>query len=346
MVSETLDELFTFRVPSTVTIQIWQVGALYKLAQLAVVLYIILTLYLNNTWAYTEVPIGTQNAWSEGGDWLSLAGSDYSNLPQCANSGGAFNYAYDGAFFNYDNAVCDKVHPYQITKKGIGVVHFTTQFIEERESAWSCDGATHTSKVAACGTSAVTRAGQQCTCSTRRVVNPVGVERMKLTFEHSFNLPEGSKFGAINGSSAIPSGSLGSIDAVLIAGNGSEVGRVPSGRAVSMSVAEWLALAGGLTLNDVNKELTADYRDSSVYPRFRTAGVHVDLTLFYHNTDPVTRKPGWESKLSWAEVRAKATTSRWAGRGPETIFDEYPTTNADGTTYMRHPHLPPPPNPR
>jgi hypothetical protein len=127
------DEILAFRIEKKVTIQNWRVGAVHKVSQLLVVVIVILQLYMENTWAYSEVPKGSVNAFAESGnsaDHREL--TDTSELSHCGSSPGVNSensYAYD-AFFVMDNPLCLNLHPYEIARKGIGELSFTTAFIE------------------------------------------------------------------------------------------------------------------------------------------------------------------------------------------------------------------------
>lgn len=174
-----VNELLTFRLEKTVTIQVWQVGLFYRLSQLLVVIYVGVGMHYANTWAYTEAPMGTVNAWPENGDFAAPASlNDFGVLPYCENA--SFSYAYD-ASFNMDLPACEVQHPYEITTKEPGQLIFTTAFIEVGEVGWECaDTTADAAQRQACtarGGSARARSSSQCICETTRTVYPVGVDR-------------------------------------------------------------------------------------------------------------------------------------------------------------------------
>ena len=55
------------------------------------------------------------------------------------------------------------------------------------------------------------------------------------------------------------------------------------GSSIRATVTEWLAMAGVADMNAPNTELTADYRDATRFPPFRSAGVAVEVTIAYDN---------------------------------------------------------------
>ena len=89
---------------------------------------------------------------------------------------------------------------------------------------------------------------------------------MELAFEHAF-VPShyDSVFNHLRGSSNVDEGADGPVRPVLSilrAGNGTEVGRRPSGSAIAATVETWLEMAG-VRLNDFNTNLTAGARRRS-----------------------------------------------------------------------------------
>ena len=210
-----IDAVLGFYVPIRVKIMDGRLGVVYRICQLITVIYLGLSLYLGESWAYSEKPIGEVNAWPEGGQWRSQADLiDYTTLNYCGNP--SFSYAYDANFL-MDDPKCEPHHPYevaaqlchlklsphtpmftystlphapspQITVKGSQLVAFVTAFIEMRQTAWPSTDAADTAKTSLCtargGT--LTTSGSQRQCASQRTVYPVGVDKMVLAFEHAF----------------------------------------------------------------------------------------------------------------------------------------------------------------
>lgn len=243
-----MNELLTFRLEKTVTIQVWQVGLVFRLMQIAVVVYIACMLHFANSWAYNETPMGSVNAWNEQGGFLEHANlADYSSLPYCANA--SLSYGYDASFV-MDSPACEASNPYEVTSKEPGQLIFTTAYIEVREVGWDCgDAATDTAQRAACttrGGAVSLRASSQCVCLSDRAVYPVGVDRMVLAFEHAMAAATSdSRFYDLAASSnTVPDpdqGKLG-INSHIVFANGT-VKNVSSGVAIRMPLEAWIVAA-------------------------------------------------------------------------------------------------------
>ena len=201
-----LGGFLVFEVPQRVVVEERRIGAVYRLCQLCVLLYLSLTLYLGDTWAYTEQPVGDANAWPEGGSWTSAL-DNIATLKYC--TGGNFSYAYDENFlmecvegllhnccpsqpFTYGCALridsdpqCEGHHPYDVSSKGPMRVEFVTAFIEIRKRGWGEGGAASDAAERALCTmqngTVTTRelpgGGAQAECTAQRTVYPVGVEK-------------------------------------------------------------------------------------------------------------------------------------------------------------------------
>lgn len=344
-----LNELLTFRLEKTVTIQVWQVGFVYRLIQLIVVAYVSTSLYFNESWAYVETPMGSVNAWPEDGGFLDHANlGDYAPLSYCANS--SFSYAYDASFV-MDNPSCETANPYEITTKLPGQLIFTTAFIEVSEIGWACaDAPTDTTERTACairGGVVTTRGGQQCVCLAKRTVYPVGVDRMSLAFEHAVQAStSGSSFEPLAASSNEPSdpanGVIGGIQSRIVFANGTVVAvDSTDGAAIRMPLAGWLRAAAtestsvvrNVSLDGYNYDLSADYRDPTRFPPFRSSGVALQITIEYDNLNAHDSKPGYDNTQIYAFIRPKVMTAQWAGNGPITHYNSYPSGPAGAQSY-------------
>ena len=52
----------------TVEIKVWQVGLFNRTCQVLILVYVFLSIFYMDKWAYSEVPLGSANAWPEGGE--------------------------------------------------------------------------------------------------------------------------------------------------------------------------------------------------------------------------------------------------------------------------------------
>ena len=104
------------------------------------------------------------------------------------------------------------------------------------------------------------------------------------------------------------------------------------GKTITLSVRDWLAFAG-VDLDASNVALKPDHYDSNKYPKYRISGANVDLVVEYSNLDPVTQKAGWFNRQVHALVRPNARAAQWAGDGPQTTWNEYPSGPDGAQTY-------------
>jgi len=183
----------------------------------------------------------------------------------------------------------------------------------------------------------VTVRGPQCVCFDNHTVYPVGVDLMEMAFEHIVD--GGAGFADLAASSNTkatfynsPDSSVFGIVSTIQLANGSTV-EVESGSSVRMPIADWVAGAAteaksnirNVTLNKFNSDLPADYRDSTRHPPFRSSGVAVLITVDYDNLNDLDSKPGYYNRQVHATITPKALTSQWAGNGPITHYNVYPT---------------------
>ena len=160
---------------------------------------------------------------------------------------------------------------------------------------WSCGSGAHAAEVAACSARSgiwSAEADGQCQCSTEQAYYPVGVEHMVVATEMSYTTSP--KFGDLKGStnaksttdSADGSAQVRPLDVYVTAANGTRLPfQLGSDGAMRVPMGAYLA-AAGVSLEDENSQLPADHRypSSKRYPRFRTAGVNVELEVRFHNT--------------------------------------------------------------
>jgi len=326
--SSFIDSFFVFRVQQSCTVKDERIGAVFRGSQLLVVVYIFFRLWIGDTWAYSEVPRGVVNAWPEYGEWRSHADmADYADLDYCDSSHNS--YAYDESFV-MDNPSCEVLHPYEVTAKDRTRIMFVTAFIEIREVGWPVGDAVDGNETELCSArgGTVATSNSQRTCTSQRTVYPVGVDLMKVAFEHAFGPAQSdAQFYDLHGGSNLQEGQDGAVTSFLVAGNGSLLRTVQSGNAIRNTVEGWLEMAN-VSLNVANTKLTPDYRDATRYPPFRSAGVSIEVVIRYDNRNRDSRKAAYASRQVIADVSASAVTSVWAGNGPTTHYERYPTVDA------------------
>ena len=336
----TLDDVFKLRIEKKVEVRVWRVGLTLRLCQLAIITYIVLSLYFFGTWALSEVPVGSVNAWAEGGAWKDHANhlNPAASLDHCSGNS-SFSFVYSPTF-SYENPVCEIMPPFDMTSKlPNGVVSFTTVFIETSQVGWPCsDAVADATERAACitrggnfGAGTVTGGsiGNQCVCTVKRTIYPLGVDLMDMHFEHSVGAAlRDSSFAPLASSSNLAGTGPGTLPSMIHAADGTTEA-FPSGSSISMSLQDWLQTAG-VRLDDVNSIVSPDVYDSTKYPRIRTTGVIVEVNIEYSNLDPETRKAGWYNEQVFAAVHPTARANTWAGDGPVTVWNQYPTGAVGG----------------
>ena len=279
-----LDRFLVYHKPRSIVIDSWQVGAVYRLLQLAIFVYVALYMYFYEaSWAYSEVPMGSFNAWGSSEADVT-AKRNPSSFTYCGNESYSFVYWEPG--WNYGTPPeCRPLSANEVAVKGLGNVFFTTVYIEFHKYGWVCsDAAADATQRADCtarGGGVTAHPDGQCECSTSKAYYPMSVEVMHLKMEIAYRTTH--RFGGAAGSTTSADGDS-PLPVTLVQQNGEQ--QDASGGTVSLTVAQWLSVAG-ISLEDTVTH-TPDYRyDASRcaqydvcglpmhYPRFRTTGVYL-----------------------------------------------------------------------
>ena len=324
----------TFRLPRVVIVQIWQLGLLNYVLQAGVVAYYIWIFANPIQWALMEVPnLDSVNAWAQVSTdrWQTQTSSIGAAYPYCDTS--AYDFVYD-AEFNYTNSHCEPLNTFEVFTKLPRTLSVATVYLDIVEEGWACSDAQSASRTAACladGGSMSTLFGTQCLCTTKRTTYPVGTDDMSINFNHMVS--SSSEFGSLSGSASNGADDLGAT--VVEYANG-EKATFAAGDTISLTLAEWLRAAGGITLDAKNMDVSPDLADSTHYPYFRTTGVTIVVNIDYTNVDSGKAQPEWglHPKIR-ATVEPKADAS-WAGlavRAP--IYDKLPTGPAGAQDFKK-----------
>ena len=175
----------------------------------------------------------------------------------------------------------------------------------------------------------------QCQCFTEQAYYPVGVEHMVVATEMSYTTSP--KFGDLKGSTNAKSSAGGAdavqpLDVYVAAANGTRLPiQLSSDGAVRVPMGMYLE-AAGVSLEDENNQLPPDHRytSSQRYPRFRTAGINVELEVRFHNTQDRDGSLGARFDALFnpggisAEIVPKANRKQWAGLGPIMHYEKFP----------------------
>jgi len=295
-----MDFLFrSFTLNKTITIKNVQVGVVYRVCQLLCAVYIAFSLYVNSTWAYSEVPVGTTNSWLEPGDMSATI--ETVELPYCKGDGSySFVLSKD---FQYTHPVCEVSSPNELSSKGHNLLQITTAYIEYRELGFPCA----LGDLSACTGRKLASLNGQCSCTTSRFVYPMAVEDMYVGFSHSYATTDAFDWW---GSSSASPDTVEAINTTLIRPIGrtstDPVTFASDSNGISFSVADWLD-AANVTLDDYNSQLPNG--NTGAIPRVRTTGALVTVTVNYDNRGP-NRRPGGGLYWFWGRANEAGFDSR------------------------------------
>ena len=334
--------------------------------QVLIVIYTVFTLFVSQTWAYNEYPMGTVNAYAEPGTQPSMVVDDYpGTYDYCSNPSHAFAYS---ATFQYQAPDCLFVPAYQLIQKGVGRVDITSHVLEYDHVGFPCDSPDIDSLNANCtasgGSPSSLPPSNQCECVRTRSIYPIGLEQMVVAFGHSYKLPDQAKEGLRDwtGSSSMVEGQAQSdellpteikltsvgdnsdwnVDDVILPQAVAQVAekekkgnakdsqiKFPAGATIEMYVGDWLK-AAGTSLEDRN--IYANYANGTVRTdpaRNRLTGIIVNVRIKYTNGEPSLGR----NRQVTAEVTPEHERTGWAGAGPLTITIEHPKGTPGGQTY-------------
>eukprot|EP00316_Scyphosphaera_apsteinii_P019826 CAMPEP_0119299362 /NCGR_PEP_ID=MMETSP1333-20130426/1442_1 /TAXON_ID=418940 /ORGANISM="Scyphosphaera apsteinii, Strain RCC1455" /LENGTH=663 /DNA_ID=CAMNT_0007300765 /DNA_START=165 /DNA_END=2156 /DNA_ORIENTATION=- len=308
-------------------VQIWQAGVVYRACQVIIMVYILWDLVQSEQYVQHLLPEGTINTWIEPGSM-----SRKNQVPQyCANQD---LYALSKSFV-MDFPICRK-HPYnELFLKTPKSVAVTCSYIEETRTGWPCAASDASSRAAACISrgGAVSEDRLQCECIKMQAFYPSGIEDLDVVFQHFYALDTPGDSFEVKGNS------LYDLDTTLIAYNGSEV-KYKAGSKIAIRLSELLQLAN-VSLDELNPSVASDYRNDSVYPRFRSTGVRIDIGLHYNNRVGITRRPSLAITSRDVEQKMKAyahigsPSLGWSTIGPTPSFREHPVGPEGNATYVK-----------
>ena len=338
-----IDELLTFRLEKTVTIQVWQVGFLFRILQIAIVTFFVFQMYVYDQWALIEIPVGSLNAWSQARNFMDDAGlSSFASLPYCNNA--SYAYTYDSELDYTTNGgppVCEALADWEVVQKtGITAqsnsLIFMTVFIEKSEFAWPCAGLMNDTMTAKClsdaGTLETTHGGSQCKCEAQRTVYPVGVDKMGFAFEH--NIKNGTNFADIGSNSHEVTDETANppvygIISKIRCANGTDI-QVPPGTSVGLSLQDWIGIASTgsaavpqVSLDGAAADLKPDDTRNGRHPPFRTSGIALQIRIEYDNLHANDGGAGLYNRQVYAKVTPSVTTSQWAGNGESSTLAKH-----------------------
>jgi hypothetical protein len=181
----------TFYMPRVVIIQIWQLGLLNLVMQLAVIGWHCYILGNPKGWALFEIPVNrVTNAYVSGGaaaqSWATTSASLSSRYPYCgAHTGWDFIYNSE---YNYSNVRCQPLNAFEVATKLPATAAVATVYLDVYEEGWDCSASDAATKASDCVANGGTNSilfGTQCMCTTRTTTYPVGIDAMTMNFAHA-----------------------------------------------------------------------------------------------------------------------------------------------------------------
>jgi len=293
-----VDALFAYERPQLVRFNLWQLGLLLRLLQLACVCYLGYKVASNRSWlAHVPVTDVSQLVYGESTAAFEAQSQSSSLPPYCNNQ--SLSYAYSD-LYNYDALPCR----YRSTK---ALVHYlsdglfiTTASIVRYESLWPCGGEKALRRKAQCNSTNGTMfrhvATGQCGCrSAFDRFYALGADMIGVGLDHSFRIPADSpRFGRMVGTSiraASVSNALQSTQLLYVNGSSKDfsfdhsIDSLDGGHMLWMPLHGWLAAAGVGDLNERHPFSYPDHRHEKVLPPIRSVGATLDVSVEYSNLD-------------------------------------------------------------
>lgn len=359
---------FNYYSPVFLKLEYFPIGVLNRILQIAILGYVVNQIVREQSWAYSETPLGTVNAFGGEGDgfsklfYMQTKASTLAQLDYCGNESHAFQY---DAVYDYKVPECRMIPAEQMVIKALGGVQFVTVFLERTIQGWPCNAADSVSRIDACkagggyaynvlGTTAgsdsdgISRdaipADGQCNCWTSKTVYPMGSDEMMMSFEHTYQFPNGDKgLQTFKGASTLSAEAVdlnpevkATLPTTIVYKNGT-TRALGEGKSVSLSLREWLELAE-VDLDHYNTIADFDNLDrksvdgkSKRLPFYRMTGMIINVLIDYSNGDPQVA----ENPNVFANVKANKQFLGWAGPGSERIHVQYPTGEL-GASYFTY----------
>ena len=313
----------SFTANKVVVIRDWRLAALNIFFSVAIVGWVIFSLFLGKTYIVTEVPTGVASAWG-------LASTDFTSTQAAIYNGGAsfcdsltnyqFKYSDD---WIYETPVCAYYAGSELISKlpSGNVMFFTTHIHETIKQRYVKPGGGCLADPNGLG--AATEVMGRCEHSKSTNFLAPGIEDSYFAFNHYFD-------------SVVQSGSK-PITYVRAKGSDENIYIFEKGEAIRLKVSEWLDIAG-IKLDKPFNEQTSGLditgfegagEDSEKYPYVRTSGIRLNIEVKYHN---FYLDKEFQVKIGNEDVYAVITVSPkigWFSKGDEIVYSQDPATTFD-----------------
>jgi hypothetical protein len=313
----------SFTANKVVVIRDWRLAGANIVLSLAIVGWVIFSLFLGKTYIVTEVPTGVSSAWG-------LASTDYTSSQTAIYNGAAsfcdsltnykFKYSDD---WIYDTPVCAYYSGAELISKlpSGDVMFFTTHIHETINQRYIKPGGGCLSDPNGLG--AATEVMGRCEHSKSMNFLAPGIEDSYFAFNHYFD--------SIVQSGAKP------ITYVRREGSDEDLYTFEKGDAIRLKVSEWLNVAE-IELDKPFNEQNGGWdivgfegagEDTENYPYVRTSGIRLNIDVKYHNyhldKDNVVNM-GNEDVYAVITVSPKIG---WFSKGNEIVYSQDPATTFD-----------------
>jgi len=340
-----IDSCLKYRSVSTVQVDYPFIGLVNRVFQIAILAYTLTGVFREKLWAYNETPLNVVNAYGGAGDnsfFLNAMSASGRKATYCNNESHAFKYS---DWYNYTTPDCHFVIPEQLIAKGRDRVQFVTVFLENDYQGWPCAAAGSAAKQDDCtsnGGELTAIPDGQCLCRTPKTIYPVGVDGLVMSFDHTYEFPDGK--GSLRnwkGSSSLDhkgveaNPQITSILRSTITYTDGTEHVLPEGGSVSLTVRKWLEAAGS-SLDELNTIALGDTLGRPGggvggvrLPHFRMTGMVITVNIKYHNGEPSIT----ENSQIHANISASRQLLAWAGPGSERVHITYPTGEPGAQTF-------------
>ncbi len=303
--------IYTFNTDRQIAFYDKKVGIVYRLTQVLLFTFILYDLFTKELYFKTEIPSGYTTMWAETGELYDLQSNASIEKPDfCDNVN--HNYIYSLPYWDYRNNSCINLHYSEMYQKGENEIFFQTYFTENKIILKDCDHFNYTNNDCLI----IDRLDGQCFCQNYKNFYSVGVEGMRLVFNHLYTTTFES------GSNIDSNGNIKPIKTIVKDVDGKTRLTFNKNDNIDISIGQWLALIK-TDLDDFNTGVKAtepgDYIPSNIeYPRYRMSGLEIILKVNFYN---MKKMSNFDDTICVIEV---VTNKGWSSKGSKINYINYP----------------------
>jgi len=287
--------LGVWTVPATISIHDLRLGILFWCLRICVIIYIVISLFMNGGYLSKEEPAGFPTFWFESGGLYQAQNG--SMPPFCDNAD--FDYfmsQQDSYYWNQNDISCANMNYGDIVKKDVKSGFVTTIFKRLHVKKVECSSNSDPCAIVSGSPGArqeSMQVGNSCTCAKQQDYFTTGAEKMTLAIEHAFVMSSlfYEKGGhTMEGSSAYKSSDdkhkklvRTCVKKATLESDRCEEEFGP-GEDIKYSIEKWLDLAGVNLDERLSTKVEVDVR-SGVFPQRRSTGVKLHVYMDYEGLD-------------------------------------------------------------